>query len=165
MSSSIVPMYNADDLNCKGVTMPTVIDCDSNDPDDWWGGMNRSKYWLKHENKPLCVHEEAKNVVYGRHTGLVFVLNNNRPIRADLYANGKLLDTVIEYETDEKVEGDKKTKVIKRIEGGKHDKKSEPIEWGTGVRCKSGTFSFITHYIPIYHIIVTGHPYHIRTPR
>lgn len=128
MPSSIVPMYNADDLNCKGVTMPTVIDCDSNDPDDWWGGMNRSKYWLKHENKPLCVHEEAKNVVYGRHTGLVFVLNNNRPIRADLYANGKLLDTVIEYETDEKGEGDKKTKVIKRIEGGKHDKKSEPIE-------------------------------------
>ena len=121
MSSSKEEMNNAGDLNCKGATMPTVIDCDSNDPDDWWGGMNRSKYWIKHENKPLCVNE-AKNVVYGRHTGLVFVLNNNGPIRADLYVNGKLLDTVIEYKTDEN------TKVIKRIEGGKHDKKSEPIE-------------------------------------
>ena len=101
MSTSSVPGYDADDLFCKDVTMPSVIDCDSNDPDDWWGGMNRSKYWLKHENKPLCVHEEAKNVVYGRHTGLVFVLNNNGPIRANLYVNGKLLDTVIEYKTDE----------------------------------------------------------------
>lgn len=117
MSTSSVPVYDADDMYCKDVTMPNVIDCDSNDPDDWWGGMNRSKYWLKHENKPLCVHEEAKNVVYGRHTGLVFVLNNNGPIRANLYVNGKLLDTVIEYKTDEN------TKDIRRYEGGKDDKK------------------------------------------
>lgn len=117
MPSSKVEMNNAGDLNCKGATKPTVIDCDSNDPDDWWGGMNRSMYWLKHENKPLCVHEEAKNVVYGRHTGLVFVLNNNGPIRADLYVNGELLDTVIEYKTDEN------TKDIRRYEGGKDDKK------------------------------------------
>ena len=40
-------------------------------------------------------------------------------------------------------------------------------EWysGLGVSCKSGTFSLITCYIPLYHILVTGHPYHIRTPR
>lgn len=117
MSTSSVPVYDADDMYCKDITMPNIIDCDSNDPDDWWGGMNRSKYWLKHENKPLCVHEEAKNVVYGRHTGLVFVLNNNGPIRADLYVNGELLDTVIEYKTDEN------TKDIRRYEGGKDDKK------------------------------------------
>ena len=116
MSSSKEEMNNAGDLNCKGATMPTVIDCDSNDPDDWWGGMNRSKYWIKHENKPLCVNE-AKNVVYGRHTGLVFVLNDNGPIRADLYVNGELLDTVIKYKTDEN------TKDIRRYEGGKDDKK------------------------------------------
>ena len=116
MSTSSVPGYYADVLFCKDVTMPNVIDCDSNDPDDWWGGMNRSKYWIKHENKPLCVNE-AKNVVYGRHTGLVFVLNNNGPIRADLYVNGELLDTVIEYKTDEN------TKDIRRYEGGKDDKK------------------------------------------
>ena len=36
---------------------------------------------------------------------------------------------------------------------------------GLGARCKSGTFSLITYYIPLYHILVTGHPYHIRTPR
>ena len=36
---------------------------------------------------------------------------------------------------------------------------------GTGVSCKSGTFSLIIYYIPLYHILVTGHPYHIRTPR
>ena len=36
---------------------------------------------------------------------------------------------------------------------------------GLGVSCKSGTFSLIIYYIPIYHILVTGHPYHIRTPR
>ena len=45
-----------------------------------------------------------------------------------MYVNGKLLDTVIEYKTDEIVKENKKTKVINRIEGGKHDKKSEPIE-------------------------------------
>ena len=83
--------------------------------------MNRSKYWLKHENKPLCVHEEAKNVVYGRHTGLVFVLNDNGPIRADLYVNGELLDTVIKYKTDEN------TKDIRRYEGGKDDEESDPF--------------------------------------
>ena len=38
-------------------------------------------------------------------------------------------------------------------------------ESGLGARCKSGTFSLITYYIPLYHILVTGHPYHIRTPR
>ena len=36
---------------------------------------------------------------------------------------------------------------------------------GLGVSCKSGTFSLIFYYIPLYHILVTGHPYHIRTPR
>ena len=40
-----------------------------------------------------------------------------------------------------------------------------PPSMGTGVSCKSGTFSLITYYIPLYHILVTGHPYHIRTPR
>ena len=43
--------------------------------------------------------------------------------------------------------------------------KNETILPGTGVSCKSGTFSLITYYIPLYHVLVTGHPYHIRTPR
>ena len=55
---------------------------------------------------------------------------------------------------------------FKRVSRDKREESRLTLDWlGLGVSCKSGTFSFITYYIPIYHIMVTGHPYHIRTPR
>ena len=50
----------------------------SENPNDWWGGMDRSCYLYKEEKRPICIarSEIQEKAVNAKHTGLVFLHNN-----------------------------------------------------------------------------------------
>ena len=73
----------------------------SGNPNDWWGGMDRSRYLYKEEKRPICIarSEIQEKAVNAKHTGLVFLHNNNslKEKRADLYVSGKRRCTVMRF--------------------------------------------------------------------
>ena len=56
-------------------------------------------------------------------------------------------------------------KIDRQMTMAKDKTREQQTNAGSGVSCKSDTFSLITYYNPIFHVMVTGHPYDIRTPR
>lgn len=77
----------------------------SENPNDWWGGMDRSCYLYKKESKPIeIVDGMDEQAVRDKHTGLVFVTgltNGTMTVqRADLYVSGKCICSVMEFTGD-----------------------------------------------------------------
>ena len=78
----------------------------SENPNDWWGGMDRSCYLYKKESKPIQIATDGKHqgVVPDNHTGLVFVSRCKdgimEPQSADLYVSGKRICNVMKFTDD-----------------------------------------------------------------
>ena len=79
----------------------------SGNPNDWWGGMDRSSYLYKKESKPIAIAMDdsgVQEVVPDDHTGLVFVSRRTDGImklqNADLYVSGKRICNVMEFTGD-----------------------------------------------------------------
>lgn len=77
----------------------------SGNPNDWWGGMDRSCYLYKKESKPIeIVDGMDEQAVRDKHTGLVFVTgltNGSMKVqRADLYVSGKRICNVMKFADD-----------------------------------------------------------------
>ena len=79
----------------------------SENPNDWWGGMDRSCYLYKKESKPIEIAMDdsgVQGVVPDDHTGLVFVSRYKDGIMklqsADLYVSGKRICNVMEFTGD-----------------------------------------------------------------
>lgn len=98
--------------------MPIVIQVadanvkDNNNPDAWWGGMDRTPFQIKNEHSPVFVTESALNTVPDDHTGLVFVHEGVHEKRADLYEKGRKVCTVISFENGKRKEYSRKGKVM-----------------------------------------------------
>ena len=79
----------------------------SENPNDWWGGMDRSCYLYKKESKPIQIamnDSGVQGVVPDDHTGLVFVSRYKDGVMelqsADLYVSGKRIRSVMEFTGD-----------------------------------------------------------------
>ena len=98
--------------------MPMVIQFvdanvkDNDNPDAWWGGMDRTPFRIKNEHSPVFVTESALNTVPDDHTGLVFVHEGVHEKRADLYEKGRKVCTVITFENGKRTEYSRKGKVM-----------------------------------------------------
>ena len=98
--------------------MPIVIQVadanvkDNNNPDAWWGGMDRTPFQIENEHSPVFVTESALNTVPDDHTGLVFVHEGVHEKRADLYEKGRKVCTVISFENGKRKEYSRKGKVM-----------------------------------------------------
>ena len=88
------------------------INCASDNPDVWWGGMERREYIIIDEKKPFVVDEtKLDSTNFENHTGLVFVMKNSNPIRADLYISGTRSCTVMTFDKGKRFEYSKNGKI------------------------------------------------------
>ena len=98
--------------------MPIVIQVadanvkDNNNPDAWWGGMDRTPFRIKNEHSPVFVAESVLNTVPDDHTGLVFISDGVHEKRADLYEKGRKVCTVITFKNGKRTEYSKKGEVM-----------------------------------------------------
>lgn len=84
----------------------------SENPNDWWGGMDRTPFQIENEHSPLFVAESALNTVPTDYTGLVFVHEGVHEKRADLYENGRRECTVITFKNGKRTEYTREGKVM-----------------------------------------------------
>ena len=89
----------------NGFQVVQPVNCTSNSPDDWWGGMNRKEIHSELEEKPLMVAvEQLDKAKYGNHTGLVFLIKNKSPYCAYLFIGGQPIRLVMLFDNGLRVE-------------------------------------------------------------
>ena len=83
----------------NGFQVVQPVNCTSNSPDDWWGGMNRKEIYSGQEKKPLMVAvEQLDKAEFRNHTGLVFLIKNHKPYCAYLFIGGRPIRLVMLFD-------------------------------------------------------------------
>ena len=85
---------------------------DNDNPDAWWGGMDRTPFHVKNEEKPVSINERAPDDTLEGHTGLVFVYEGVHEKCVDLYKEGKKVCTVITFKNGKRTEYSREGEVM-----------------------------------------------------